>query len=51
MPLADIAFEVGFAGQSHFTRHFKRLVGVTPRRFRSPLARSRRNSHEHGYVL
>jgi AraC family transcriptional regulator len=33
-PLADIAAEVGFSSQSHFTRHFKRLVGVTPRLFR-----------------
>jgi AraC family transcriptional regulator len=33
-PLADIAVEVGFSSQSHFTRHFKRLVGVTPRHFR-----------------
>jgi AraC family transcriptional regulator len=33
-PLAEIAAEVGFSCQSHFTRHFKRLVGVTPRRFR-----------------
>jgi AraC family transcriptional regulator len=31
--LADIAAEVGFSSQSHFTRHFKRLVGVTPKRF------------------
>ena len=23
----------GFSDQSHLTRHFKRLVGVTPRRF------------------
>ena len=34
LPLADVAAEVGFSSQSHFTRHFKRLVGVTPRRFR-----------------
>jgi AraC family transcriptional regulator len=33
LPLADIAAEVGFSDQSHFTRHFKRLVGVTPKRF------------------
>ena len=33
-PLAEVALEVGFADQSHFTRHFKRLVGVTPRQFR-----------------
>jgi AraC family transcriptional regulator len=32
--LAEVATEVGFANQSHFTRHFKRLVGVTPRQFR-----------------
>jgi AraC family transcriptional regulator len=34
LPLAEVATEVGFAHQSHFTRHFKRLVGVAPRRFR-----------------
>ena len=34
LPLAEVAAEVGFACQSHFTRHFKRLVGVTPKRFR-----------------
>jgi AraC family transcriptional regulator len=33
LSLADVAVEVGFSSQSHFTRHFKRLVGVTPRRF------------------
>ena len=32
-PLAEVATEVGFSDQSHFTRHFKRLVGVTPRQF------------------
>jgi AraC family transcriptional regulator len=32
--LAEIASAVGFADQSHLTRHFKRLTGVTPRRFR-----------------
>jgi AraC family transcriptional regulator len=31
--LAEVAAEVGFSDQSHFTRHFRRLVGVTPRRF------------------
>jgi AraC family transcriptional regulator len=33
-PLAEVATEVGFSDQSHFTRHFRRLVGVTPGRFR-----------------
>ncbi|MER3588988.1 MAG: AraC family transcriptional regulator, partial [Mastigocladus sp. ERB_26_1] len=28
---ADVALQVGFTSQSHFTRHFKRLVGVTPK--------------------
>ncbi|MGH3149025.1 MAG: helix-turn-helix domain-containing protein [Rubrobacter sp.] len=29
-PIAQTAFETGFADQSHLTRHFKRLVGVAP---------------------
>jgi AraC-like DNA-binding protein len=29
-PIAEVAFETGFADQSHLTRHFKRIVGVTP---------------------
>jgi AraC family transcriptional regulator len=35
LPLADVAVEAGFSSQSHFTRHFKRFVGTTPRQFRS----------------
>lgn len=31
--IAEVAHRVGFAHQSHFTHHFKRLVGVTPKRF------------------
>ncbi len=26
----DVALELGFADHSHFTRHFKRIVGLTP---------------------
>jgi AraC family transcriptional regulator len=35
LPLAEVAVETGFSNQSHFTRHFRRIVGVTPRRFRA----------------
>ena len=33
--LADIAAAVGFADQSHLTRHFKRMLGITPKQLRS----------------
>jgi AraC family transcriptional regulator len=33
-PLSDIGLAAGFADQSHFTRVFRRLVGVPPGRFR-----------------
>lgn len=29
-PIAQVALETGFADQSHLTKHFKRIVGVTP---------------------
>jgi transcriptional regulator GlxA family with amidase domain len=35
-PLARVASAAGFADQSHFARHFKRLVGVTPAQYRGP---------------
>ncbi|MBD2104675.1 helix-turn-helix domain-containing protein [Leptolyngbya sp. FACHB-261] len=31
LSIADIATHVGFCDQSHLTRYFKRIVGVTPR--------------------
>jgi AraC family transcriptional regulator len=34
LTLAQVAARAGFWDQGHFTRHFKRLVGVTPKRFR-----------------
>ncbi|HEX4960650.1 MAG TPA: AraC family transcriptional regulator [Thermoanaerobaculia bacterium] len=34
-PLRGVAAETGFADQSHFTREFKRFVGLTPGAFRS----------------
>jgi len=33
LTIGQIAQEVGFADQSHFTRHFRRAVGVAPARF------------------
>lgn len=33
-PIADIAAELGFADQSHLTRHFQRIVGISPNRYR-----------------
>jgi AraC family transcriptional regulator len=35
LSLAEIAACAGFSDQSQFTHHFKRVVGVTPRQFRS----------------
>ena len=40
-PLAAIAFETGFADQSHLTRNFKRWAGVTPLVYARAVARSR----------
>jgi AraC family transcriptional regulator len=34
--LAEVAAHTGFSDQSQFSHHFKRLVGVTPRQFRTP---------------
>jgi AraC family transcriptional regulator len=33
-PLVDIALETGFSDQSHFTRSFKNITGMTPRKYR-----------------
>ncbi len=34
--LAQVAARAGFLDQSQFSHHFKRLVGITPRQFRTP---------------
>jgi AraC-like DNA-binding protein len=34
LSLAEVALHAGFSGQSQFSHHFKRIVGVTPRQFR-----------------
>ncbi len=38
LSLTDIAYECGFADQPHFTRTFKRRMGLTPGAFRSSIA-------------
>jgi AraC-like DNA-binding protein len=35
LSLSDIAQDCGFADQSHFTRHFRRLIGITPGAYRA----------------
>ncbi len=30
LSLADVAVHVGFSSQSHMTRSFKKIIGVTP---------------------
>jgi AraC-like DNA-binding protein len=47
LPLSEVAATTGFADQSHFTRHFRRLVGIPPGRYSAefqppPQERSRR---------
>ena len=37
MPISQIAFETGFAHQSHLARNMRRLLGVSPRAFRERL--------------
>jgi AraC family transcriptional regulator len=34
LAIADVALAVGFGNQSQFARHFKRIVGITPKEFR-----------------
>jgi AraC-like DNA-binding protein len=40
-PIADVAFATGFADQSHLTRRFRRVVGVTPGVYARACAASR----------
>ena len=40
-PLADVAYEAGFADQAHFTRAFKAAFGLTPARYRALRAHRR----------
>lgn len=42
LPLADIALAAGFCDQSHFTRIFKRLIGIAPSQYRASIRAARR---------
>ena len=46
LSLVEIALDAGFTDQSHFTKTFQRLMGVTPKVFRK--LHSRRKSHTKG---
>lgn len=48
-PLAEIATQVGFETQSHFTSVFRKLVGATPKHYREmhTLAHGQEHSSEH----
>lgn len=37
-PLSVLALDAGYADQAHFTRHFKRVTGITPGAYRTLLA-------------
>jgi len=40
VPLVEVAWRVGFEDQSHFTRMFRRVGGVTPGRLRRTAVRT-----------
>ena len=40
LPISQIAFETGFAHQSHLARHMRRVLGVSPRALREMLRQS-----------
>jgi AraC family transcriptional regulator len=43
-PLSEIAFDAGFADQSHFTNTFRRMVGMSPGVFRTRFFAPRQSS-------
>jgi AraC family transcriptional regulator len=42
LPLADIALAAGFCDQSHFTRTFRRVIGVAPSQYRAFIRAAKR---------
>ena len=45
MPIAEIGLAAGFADQSHFTRSFRRVTGMSPARFRGMVVDQAPSSH------
>src|SRR5262249_58739901 len=43
-PLVEIALAAGFADQSHFSKVFKRRMGMTPAAFRQQLCSQRKHT-------
>jgi AraC family transcriptional regulator len=35
--IIDIAMDVGFANQGHFSHHFRKIVGITPKQYRDSI--------------
>ncbi|WP_210179667.1 helix-turn-helix transcriptional regulator [Bosea sp. PAMC 26642] len=51
VPMAQVAFDVGFFDQSHLSRHFKNICGITPGRYLRELggASQHRGASRRGY--
>jgi transcriptional regulator GlxA family with amidase domain len=37
LPLTEVALDCGFSSQSHMNNHFRRIIGVTPARYRTEM--------------
>ena len=44
----DAALQTGFSDQSHFTNHFKTLIGLTPSQYRAVFAGEGKERASHG---
>lgn len=51
VPMALAASEAGFFDQSHFSRHFKNICGITPGRYLREVADARQRRGEIGTCL
>lgn len=40
MAIADVALQCGFANQTHFYKHFRKLTGMTPKSYRNQYGKS-----------